>query len=141
MRKGFTLIELLVVVAIIALLAALLFPVFASARESSRQATCHSNRKQIGRAIMLYAGDWDDALPPGAFAGHNPLTGKETAEQAHRLSIGALETYLQERGRGVWFCPSDPRGDLPEGGHDSIGSYIENAQLFGDFSGCETVND
>jgi prepilin-type N-terminal cleavage/methylation domain-containing protein/prepilin-type processing-associated H-X9-DG protein len=56
-RKGFTLIELLVVIAIIAILAAILFPVFASAREKARQITCVSNLDQIGMAAMMYTQD------------------------------------------------------------------------------------
>ncbi|MGQ9486761.1 MAG: prepilin-type N-terminal cleavage/methylation domain-containing protein [Armatimonadota bacterium] len=47
-RRGFTLIELLVVIAIIAILVAIIFPVFARARERARLATCISNCKQIG---------------------------------------------------------------------------------------------
>src|SRR5579883_2648312 len=59
MRKqsGFTLIELLVVIAIIAILAAILFPVFAQAREKARAASCLSNEKQMGLALIMYAQD------------------------------------------------------------------------------------
>jgi len=60
---GFTLIELLVVVAIISLLAAILFPVFSRARENARRASCMSNMKQIGLAFMMYAQDYDEKLP------------------------------------------------------------------------------
>src|SRR5688572_20280773 len=63
-RKGFTLIELLVVIAIIAILAAILFPVFAQAREKARQASCMSNLRQIGLAMMQYTQDSDDTLFP-----------------------------------------------------------------------------
>lgn len=60
--SGFTLIELLVVIAIIALLAAILFPVFARARENARRASCQSNMKQIGIAMMQYTQDYDEKL-------------------------------------------------------------------------------
>ncbi len=56
---GFTLIELLVVIAIIAILAAILFPVFATARENARRAACLSNLKQLGLAFSQYVDDFD----------------------------------------------------------------------------------
>jgi prepilin-type N-terminal cleavage/methylation domain-containing protein/prepilin-type processing-associated H-X9-DG protein len=59
-KIGFTLIELLVVIAIIAILAAILFPVFARARENARRASCMSNEKQIGIAVMQYLQDYDE---------------------------------------------------------------------------------
>jgi prepilin-type N-terminal cleavage/methylation domain-containing protein len=62
-RRGFTLIELLVVIAIIAILTAILFPVFAAARDKARAVHCLSNQKQLALAFMSYADDWDNALP------------------------------------------------------------------------------
>lgn len=62
---GFTLIELLVVIAIIAILAAILFPVFASAREKARQTACVNNMKQLGIGLMQYAQDNDECFPVG----------------------------------------------------------------------------
>jgi prepilin-type N-terminal cleavage/methylation domain-containing protein/prepilin-type processing-associated H-X9-DG protein len=58
-RKGFTLIEILVVIAIIAILAAILLPVFGRARENARRSSCLSNEKQIGLAFAQYAQDYD----------------------------------------------------------------------------------
>lgn len=62
-RIGFTLIELLVVIAIIAILAAILFPVFATAREKARQSTCASNEKQLALAMVQYVQDYDEVYP------------------------------------------------------------------------------
>src|SRR5471032_2605405 len=62
---GFTLIEILVVIAIIAILAAILFPAFARARENARRASCQSNLKQIGIGMTQYCQDYDERLPMG----------------------------------------------------------------------------
>jgi len=62
--KGFTLIELLTVIAIIAVLAAILFPVFSRAREQARKATCQSNLKQLGLTMMMYTQDYDERMMP-----------------------------------------------------------------------------
>jgi prepilin-type N-terminal cleavage/methylation domain-containing protein len=60
---GFTLVELLVVIAIITVLAALLLPVLAGAREQARRTVCLSNMRQIGAAHRLYLQDWDERFP------------------------------------------------------------------------------
>ena len=62
-RAAFTLIELLVVVAIIAILAAMLLPALAAAREKARRTTCLGNLNQISKAIESYAGDYNQYLP------------------------------------------------------------------------------
>lgn len=63
-RKGFTLIELLVVIAIIAILAAILLPALARAREAARRASCQDNLKQWGIILKMYAGENRDDYPP-----------------------------------------------------------------------------
>lgn len=69
-KSGFTLIELLVVIAIIAIIAALLFPVFSQAKAAAKRVTCLSGTKQLGSAMLLYVGDYDDSAPGLALGEH-----------------------------------------------------------------------
>jgi prepilin-type N-terminal cleavage/methylation domain-containing protein/prepilin-type processing-associated H-X9-DG protein len=62
-RHGFTLIELLVVVAIIAILAAILFPIFAAVESNARVAKCQSHQKELVQALMLYTDAWHGDMP------------------------------------------------------------------------------
>jgi prepilin-type N-terminal cleavage/methylation domain-containing protein/prepilin-type processing-associated H-X9-DG protein len=65
--SAFTLIELLVVIAIIAILTAILLPVFAQAREKARQTACLSSTKQLGTAVYQYYQDYDEVGPNGTY--------------------------------------------------------------------------
>src|SRR5215472_4878191 len=66
-RDGFTLIELLVVIAIIAILAAVLLPVLASARLRAMRAQCMNNIKQLDAGIMVFSGDNNSMFPPAGW--------------------------------------------------------------------------
>ncbi|MDR3708905.1 MAG: DUF1559 domain-containing protein [Capsulimonadaceae bacterium] len=93
--KAFTLIELLVVIAIIAILAAILFPVFATAREKARQTSCASNMKQLGIAFTQYTQDYDDYLPIGGVYG---------------AGVGwAGQLYAYVKSVNVFQCPDDTK--------------------------------
>lgn len=110
-RRAFTLVELLVVVAVLAVLAAILFPVLAQAREKGRQAACLANERQIGMALLLYAGDYDETLPgnDGENAGLGLPLGW-MAPGAPRNWAAALQPYL--RSLAVFRCPSAAASDL-----------------------------
>src|SRR6185369_6112677 len=72
-RQGFSLIELLTVIAVLALLSAILFPVFAQAREAARRTNCLSNLRQLVTAHHLYTQDHDETLPAWFLPGPNGL--------------------------------------------------------------------
>jgi prepilin-type N-terminal cleavage/methylation domain-containing protein/prepilin-type processing-associated H-X9-DG protein len=109
LARGFTLIELLVVVAIIAILAAILFPVFAQAREKARSASCQSNLKQNGAALMMYAQDFDERFPvaaPGASG-----TDGNCAVMGFRGSWAGWPGnlyYPYTKNTSIYSCPSKP---------------------------------
>ncbi len=101
-RTGFTLIELLVVIAIIAILAAILFPVFAKAREKARQASCLSNMKQQGLALMQYVQDYDEVFPD--LLGLNGIWNADWTPASPYGVMYQLVPYIKST--GVLKCPS-----------------------------------
>ncbi len=105
-RKGFTLIELLVVIAIIGILAAMLFPVFARARESAHKISCLANMKNLGMALMMYAGDWDDTYPMSYYY-QNGANSNNGYHHWSRL------IYDYAKNDNIFVCPSWGGGGRP----------------------------
>src|SRR4051812_41024733 len=108
LHGAFTLIELLVVISIIALLAAILFPVFGRTRENARRSGCLSNLKQIGLASMQYQQDYDERFP------HD---GDRT--------WGRIYGYVKSQ--AVFACPSDANSAKLRL------SYATNSNLYNNF--------
>jgi prepilin-type N-terminal cleavage/methylation domain-containing protein len=100
--RAFTLIELLVVVAIIAILAAILFPTFARAQWRSRNSVCLSNLHQIGMALDGYAADNEDHLPVGVDTYWGDLMHVPTPNTKYLRYVMADRTL-----DNVWRCPAD----------------------------------
>ena len=109
-KRGFTLIELLVVIGIIALLAAILLPVFLAAREQGRATACASNLRQLHLAFSMYAADNSGYLPPYITDENRQVTRDDgttyiVPDQSEEL-VASISSYVQTA--SVWFCPDDP---------------------------------
>ncbi len=89
-REGFTLIELLVVIAIIGILAGILLPALAKARQMAKRAACLNNVKQITMACIMYANDNDEQLPIGIVLSY------ESPQYVHEPSGGLVTNYIQD---------------------------------------------
>jgi prepilin-type N-terminal cleavage/methylation domain-containing protein/prepilin-type processing-associated H-X9-DG protein len=130
-RLGFTLIELLVVIAIIAILAAILFPVFQKVRENARKASCQSNEKQIGLALIQYSQDNDELLV-GGWAGNNGYDVSDSDPTNPRYKWMDM-IYPFVKSTQVFHCPDDSGSSISgtDGGGtgNATGTYVPYQQL------------
>ncbi len=121
-RRGFTLVELLVVIAIIAILAALLLPALAAAKEKARVIRCTGNFRQIGLALAVYVNDNNDCVPSALNFGVPPNNiPAAAASVADTYRYGGVAKMLALANPRVFWCPSDWT-NLPPAGPPADGA-------------------
>jgi len=99
------------VIAIIAILAAILFPVFAKAREKARQTSCLSNLRQLGTSILMYAQDYDETYPQSY---QDVSSGVGSAAQIPMTWPNRIQPYIKNA--QIYVCKTDgraPHEDFP----------------------------
>ena len=126
-KNAFTLIELLVVIAIIAILAAILLPVLASAQERGKRTGCLNNLKQISGAALIYANDNHDSVPI-ACNGILPIqinsNGMSTVWADLGIPVGETNNVPS-----VWDCPDRP--GFPKFAGDPYDQFLTAYQYYG----------
>jgi len=102
-----------VVIAIIAILAAILFPVFARAREKAVSQSCLSNVKQLALGCIMYAGDWDGKFPKMSVAGdaHDECPFDDQQQYSPYTNYYWMEMiFPYVKNEGLYVCPARPKG-------------------------------
>jgi prepilin-type N-terminal cleavage/methylation domain-containing protein/prepilin-type processing-associated H-X9-DG protein len=131
LSRGFTLIELLVVIAIIAILAAMLLPALAKAREKARAISCTSNLKQLALGTIMYADDNREYYPPNSANSYFLYNGGVPAPADANRSFWRYELQPLVKDWRLFNCPSSTAGDLSGIGTQGLFAYGYNGYLPG----------
>jgi prepilin-type N-terminal cleavage/methylation domain-containing protein/prepilin-type processing-associated H-X9-DG protein len=140
-QRGFTLIELLVVIAIIAILAGMLLPALAKAKTKAQGILCMSNTKQLGLAVLLYAGDASEWFPPNLNGGTQDTNLSWVAgwldwtagnrDNTNTLYLLNAKIGPYTKSTGIYHCPADnhpvkrPSGSVLRVRSNSMNGFVE----------------
>jgi prepilin-type N-terminal cleavage/methylation domain-containing protein len=128
LRRAFTLIELLVVIAVIAILAALLLPALSAAKARSKRMTCVNNLRQMGVGSMVYAGDYNEILPP--WRGYPPYNSEDKMNMMSESHFSRYVWLDENHTHLKWKVTGDV--NQPDGCHFENAGYLYPTRYIGD---------
>jgi prepilin-type processing-associated H-X9-DG protein/prepilin-type N-terminal cleavage/methylation domain-containing protein len=128
MKKAFTVIEALVVIAIVLILAAILFPIFARSGHGGHKTSCQSNLKQTGLGLLMYTQDYDEKYPRAAWSFESSRKTKEYPDGVYGWA-DVIQPYIKST--QIYQCPEDTNEQPKNPDPQKIGytDYWYNSRL------------